>query len=180
MRTPLTVWFGMYLLPFLYGIVLRYTLYRDLPTQSVRRVFVPTSVRCQANTPASPTGTSLSSARLLSALHESILSAMNGIAQLGGYMVFFNLLNLFPTVFLAAYPAFIRTLSPLLEITNGLSMLLPSERLWAYIVLPFGGLCCIAQTASCIHGTGLSLKPYIFHKLILTLLTAAWYLVLPV
>lgn len=105
---------------------------------------------------------------------------MNGIAQLGGYMVFFNLLNLFPTVFLAAYPAFIRTLSPLLEITNGLSMLLPSERLWAYIVLSFGGLCCIAQTASCIHGTGLSLKPYIFHKLILTLLTAAWYLVLPV
>lgn len=179
-RTPLTVWLGMYLLPFLYGMVLRYTLYRDLPTQSVNRVFVPASVRCQANTPASPTGTFLSSARLLSALHESILSAMNGIAQLGGYMVFFNLLNLFPTVFLAAYPAFIRTLSPLLEITNGLSMLLPSERLWAYIVLPFGGLCCIAQTASCIHKTGLSLKPYIFHKLILTLLTAAWYLVLPV
>lgn len=89
----------MYLLPFLYGMVLRYTLYRDLPTQSVRHVFVPTSVRSQANTPASPTGTSLSSARLLSALHESILSAMNGIAQLGGYMVFFNLLNLFPTVF---------------------------------------------------------------------------------
>lgn len=59
-RTPLTVWLGMYLLPFLYGIVLRYTLYRDLPTQSVRRVFVPTSVRSQANTPASPTGTSLS------------------------------------------------------------------------------------------------------------------------
>lgn len=170
----------MYLLPFLYGMVLRYTLYRDLPTQSVSRVFVPTSVRSQANTPASPTGTSLSSARLLSALHESILSAMNGIAQLGGYMVFFNLLNLFPTVFLAAYPTFMRTLSPLLEITNGLSMLLPSERLWAYIVLPFGGLCCIAQTASCIHKTGLSLKPYIFHKLILTLLTAAWYLVLPV
>ena len=98
-RTPLTVWLGMYLLPFLYGIVLRYTLYRDLPTQSVRRVFVPTSVRCRANTPASPTGTPLSSACLLSALHESILSAMNGIAQLGGYMVFFNLLNLFPTVF---------------------------------------------------------------------------------
>ena len=119
--------------------------------KSVSRVFVPASVRCQANTPASPTGTPLSSACLLSALHESILSAMNGIAQLGGYMVFFNLLNLFPTVFLAAYPAFMRTLSPLLEITNGLSMLLPSERLWAYIVLPFGGLCCIAQTASCIH-----------------------------
>ena len=170
----------MYLLPFLYGMVLRYTLYRDLPTQSVSRVFVPASVRSQANTPASPTGTPLSSARLLSALHESILSAMNGIAQLGGYMVFFNLLNLFPTVSLAAYPAFMRTLSPLLEITNGLSILLPSERLWAYIVLPFGGLCCIAQTASCIHKTGLSLKSYIFHKLILTLLTAAWYLVLPV
>lgn len=60
-RTPLTVWLGMYLLPFLYGIVLRYTLYRDLPTQSVSRVFVPASVRCQANTPASPTGTPLSS-----------------------------------------------------------------------------------------------------------------------
>ena len=98
-RTPLTVWLGMYLLPFLYGMVLRYTLYRDLPTQSVSRVFIPASVRSQANTPASPTGTPLSSARLLSALHESILSAMNGIAQLGGYMVFFNLLNLFPTVF---------------------------------------------------------------------------------
>ena len=31
-----------------------------------------------------------------------------------------------------------------------------------------------------IDKTGLSLKSYIFHKLILTLLTAAWYLVLPV
>ena len=95
-RTPLTVWLGMYLLPFLYGMVLRYTLYRDLPTQSVSRVFVPASVRCQANTPASPTGTFLSSARLLSALHESILSAMNGIAQLGGYMVFFQPLKSVP------------------------------------------------------------------------------------
>ena len=170
----------MYLLPFLYGMVLRYTLYRDLSTQSVRRVFVQDSARCPANAKTIPAAAPLSSARLLSSLHESILSAMNGIAQLGGYMVFFNLLNLFPTVFLAAYPALMRTLSPLLEITNGLSMLLPSERLWAYIVLPFGGLCCIAQTASCIHKTGLSLKQYIFHKLILTLLTAAWYLALPV
>lgn len=210
-RAPLTVWLGMYLLPLLYGLVLRDTLYRDLPashnacrragditarpmsgeaplrtdttrSDSGRRVFAPTaaSARRSTNALTAFSGASLSSACLLSALHESILSAMNGIAQLGGYMVFFNLLNLFPAVFLAEYPALVRWLSPLLEITNGLSMLLPSERFWAYLVLPFGGLCCIAQTASCIHNTGLSLKRYIFHKLILTLLTAAWYLALPV
>ena len=34
----------------------------------------------------------------------------------------------------------------------------------------------IAQTAACIRNTGLSLKKYIIHKLVLTLLTAFYYL----
>ena len=43
------------------------------------------------------------------------------------------------------------------------------------ILLPFGGLSCIAQTYTCIRDTGLSLWDYIQHKLYLTAITACYY-----
>ncbi len=69
--------FGMYGLPLLYGLFLRYTVFQNavdggfcqrLPAK--KRIF------------------------LLTAMDESVLSALSGIARLGGYMVFFNLLYL--------------------------------------------------------------------------------------
>ena len=160
-RHPATVWLGMYGVPLLYGIVLRYTLYRTVPFKAGKK-----QPRRSLNMPASA---------LLSCLHESILSGLSSITTLGGYMIFCSLLNLLPMLLLRSYPALTALFSPLLEITSGLARLPQSARTWAYITLPFGGFSCIAQTYSCIRGTGLSLKEYVFHKAVLTVLTAAWY-----
>lgn len=170
-QNPAAVWLGMYALPFVYGIVLRYTLYRDIPLESGKKRLCG-SLKSPASAPLTPS-------RLLFSLHESILSGLSSITALGGYMIFCSLLNLLPMLLFRSYPTLTAMMSPLFEITGGLAKLPQSARIWAYIVLPFGGLSCIAQTYSCIHGTGLSMKEYVFHKAVLTALTAMWYQAVP-
>ena len=92
---------------------------------------------------------------------------------LGGYMILFNLLNLPFHILLGREPALI---SPILEITGGLSMLGGGLPLYSLLALSFGGLSCIAQTYSCISATDLSLDSYICHKIMLTLLGGVFYL----
>lgn len=150
--------FGMYGIPLLYGILLRYTAYR-------RKIPVPqtTAPAVSCMVPALP---------LLEALDEAVYVAGRNILQLGGYMIFFNLLNLLPEVFLPDS----RVWAPLLEISGGLSILGDRCPLYTLLLLPAGGLCCLAQTGSCIRNTGLSLAGYFFHKLSVTGITALYYL----
>ena len=149
---------GMYGIPVIYGLFLRYTVYRmrlkdtSMVSQPVTKSAVRTS--------------------LPDALDDAVNAAGLSILQLGGYMIIFNLLNLLPGLFLRQS----HLLAPLLEITGGLQMLADRYPLYTLLLLPFGGLSCIAQTAGCIRNTGLSLKKYIIHKLVLTLLTAFYYL----
>lgn len=149
---------GMYGIPVIYGLFLRYTVYRmrlqdtSMVSQPVTKSTVRTS--------------------LPDALDDAVNAAGLSILQLGGYMIIFNLLNLLPGLFLRQS----HLLAPLLEITGGLQMLADRYPLYTLLLLPFGGLSCIAQTAGCIRNTGLSLKKYIIHKLVLTLLTAFYYL----
>lgn len=148
---------GMYGIPLLYGLVLRYTLFRKMPAE----------------------GISLSSGKeavpipLFTALDESIGAGLHSITKLGGYMILCNLLNILPHLLTGSANCF---LAPLLEITGGLSMSKGRYPLYTLLVLPFGGLSCIAQTHSCISGTSLSLSEYCIHKAALTLLTAGFYL----
>ena len=149
---------GMYGIPVIYGLFLRYTVYRmrlkdtSMVSQPVTKSTVRTS--------------------LPDALDDAVNAAGLSILQLGGYMIFFNLLNLLPRLFLRQS----HLLAPLLEITGGLQMLADRYPLYTLLLLSFGGLSGIAQTAGCIRNTGLSLKKYIIHKLVLTLLTAFYYL----
>lgn len=150
--------FGMYGIPLAYGIFLRYTVYRrKIPD------YQTISTPAAAVIPAMP---------LLEALDEAVNAAGRNILQLGGYMIFFNLLNLLPGVFLPDS----RFCAPLLEISGGLSILGDRCPLYTLLLLPAGGLCCLAQTGSCIRNTGLSLAGYFFHKLLLTCITALYYL----
>ena len=87
-------------------------------------------------------------------------------------MIFFNLLNLLPRLLVSDSFRY----APFWEISGGLKILGDRCPLYALLLLPFGGLSCIAQTGSCIRNTGLSLKSYILHKMVLTVLTAAYYL----
>lgn len=149
---------GMYGIPVIYGLFLRYTVYRmrlkdtSMVSQPVTKSTVRTS--------------------LPDALDDAVNAAGLSILHLGGYMIIFNLLNVLPGLFLHQS----QLLAPLLEITGGLQMLADRYPLYTLLLLPFGGLSCIAQTAGCIRNTGLSLKKYIIHKLVLTLLTAFYYL----
>ena len=152
--------FGMYGIPLLYAVYLRYTYFRDIAVSNAP----DTSPQRQA----SPAG-----ACLLSAVDESITASVQGILSLGGYMILFNLLNLIPHILLKKQPVI---LAPLLEISGGLNLLQAKLPLYTLLLLPFGGLSCIAQTNSCIKNTDLSIADYTFHKLVLTALTALYYL----
>ena len=156
--TPAPYLFGMYGLPFLYGIVIRRTLFRDL--DPVNSKFLDKSMK-----PTSPLP-------LFTALDEAIHTSIQSILMLCGYMILFNLLNILPHFF---FPKLHHYLAPLLEITGGLSMLGQTLPLYSLCLLPFGGFSCIAQTHSIIAETGLSIRKYILHKVLLTILTIAYY-----
>lgn len=150
---------GMYGLPFLYGISLRYGTYRNLLSEQEL-----STVRTQTN------------ASFLEALDDSVMSSLTGIARLGGYMIFFNLLNIIPALYFPIkMNAFIGCF---LEITGGLQMLNNQSPFFGLCILPFGGISCLAQTYSMIKNTDLSLGNHLKHKLILTAFSAVYYGVL--
>lgn len=163
--------FAMYGIPLLYGLALRYTLYRDLsPGEKAFAASPVGELRCcslDGRQPGQPKG------RLLSAVNEAVQASLQSMLLLGGYMILFNLLNLPFHILLGREPAL---LSPLLEITGGLSMLGGGLPLYSLLALSFGGLSCIAQTYSCISATDLRLDSYIRHKIMLTLLCGVFYL----
>lgn len=153
--------FGMYGIPLLYGLLLRYTRYRNLCQASGTHGAAAVNLQ--------PPGTQ----KLLRALDESIRTSLQSMLMLGGYMVLFNLLMLLPHLLIGKEP---RVIAPLLEITGGLKLLGNLMPLYSLILLPFGGFSCIAQTYTCIGQTDLSIGDYVLHKLILTALTAGYYL----
>lgn len=163
--------FGMYGIPLLYGLVLRHTVYRDIEMPGIIRKDYR-SQRELRSCEQRPHEKSLGF-KVLEATEQSVQASIQSIMMLGGYMILFNLMNLIPHVLLGRP---LDILGPLLEITGGLGMLKERLPLFSLLALSFGGLSCIAQTYSCIKNTDLSLSEYIYHKVILTLLNAVFYL----
>ena len=96
---------GMYGIPVIYGLFLRYTVYR---------------MRLQGTSMVSQPATKSSvRASLPDALDDAVNAAGLSILRLGGDMIFFNLLNLLPGLFLHQS----HLLAPLLESTGGLQLL---------------------------------------------------------
>lgn len=155
----------MYAVPLLYGLLLRYTLYRDIP-----RYFKNISTIKTYNI------------NYLIPFEESIRKALISIITLGGYMIFFNVIQLplynsfyeLPEKLLCIYKGIIEINSGIAIITN-----YPQLYFFAYaLFLPFGGLCCIFQTYSMIKDTPLSLCSYLLHKFVQTICTVIIYAVL--
>lgn len=154
---------GMYGIPFLYGLFMRYFYYsKEIPFTLAIANSSNSSVR------------EVSTGSFLAALDESVISALNNITKLGGYMIVFNLLNVIPYLLFSDSTAK-ALVGCFLEITGGLTMLKDKSPFLALCLLAFGGLSCVAQTYSMIRNTDLPLKNYIFHKIILTLFSAAYY-----
>lgn len=96
--------------------------------------------------------------------------------KLCGYLILFTIISdglilLIPKNFVILAPV----LTSFLEITGGLSSVsrLPDgfyKTILCISTLTFGGLCCIFQTSSVISDTKLSLKKYISHKVIITVI----------
>ena len=163
-RHPLIPFLIMYGIPLLYGIALM----RIVPIK--RRTASALSDLKEDVRPDRMT--------LPAAIDASVVSGLIGIARLGGYMIFFNLLNIAFVPFRHTDAALLKIYRCVLEITSGIDYSGQSLFYPILILLPFGGLSCIAQTYSMICHTDLPLKPYVLHKVIQTLLTALCYLVL--
>ena len=150
---------GMYGIPVIYGLFLRYTIYRTRlqDTSMVSKPVTQSSVRTS----------------LPDALDDAVNAAGLSILRLGGYMIFFqsaeSVARAFPAPKSSPCTAFG-------DYRRAADVGGPLSVIYVLLLLPFGGLSGIAQTAACIRNTGLSLKKYIIHKLVLTLLTAFYYL----
>ncbi len=112
---------------------------------------------------------------LFDATDHAVISGLIGIAKLGGYMVFFNLLNILFVPFTRLPDTLLKAYYCILEITGGIARCGSLHPCLVLAMLPFGGFSCIAQTYSMIRGTNLSIRTYVCHKLAQTVVTAIIY-----
>ena len=177
-KKPLVPFLIMYGVPMLYGLML----FRILPlfhrhNKSVHTNMLSNPTIIVTNN-TSITYKNITRMPILAAIDASVLSGLIGIAKLGGYMVFFNLLNIVFVPFNHVNTGLLGLYQCILEITSGIDHSGQSLYYAILILLPFGGFSCIAQTYSMISRTDLSIRPYIFHKMIQTALTALCYYVI--
>lgn len=150
--------FGMYGIPLCYGILLSHVqTFKGSPSAS----YALTSCSIAEKN------------SLLAQIDDSILSAIENITKLGGYMILFNLLNLFPAMCLPG--KILPVINAVLEITSGISRIGSKQPITVFLLLSFGGFSCIAQTYSILKNTDLSIRQYCIHKCILTFFTALYY-----
>lgn len=165
-KANLSFLFGMYGIPLCYGLLLRYTIYKQYSFLDA-----DLSVKITQNT-------KLNYEKILSLfihIDESMEINIENILKLGGYMIIFNTsavcfyhLNFIPD-------SLISFLIPFMEISNGIKQIPNEHALYILSVLSFGGLCCIAQTYCFIKHTSLSIKKYIYSKISIALLSIAYY-----
>ena len=159
-------------LPFLimYGVPLGYGALRHLLGCPIRRSYPHLTTAFQAASLAKSNQPSL-----LASIDDSIVSGLIGIGKLGGYMIFFNLLNILFMPFSSLPDGFSAFFNCLFEITSGISRVGKEGYYMILILLPFGGFSCMAQTYSMIKETNLSVLQYFLHKCIQTAITALIY-----
>lgn len=108
-------------------------------------------------------------------IDRCILSAIQNIVKLGGYIIIFSIIcSLTHIIIKDSY--IYAVISGILEITSGLGAFtlisLSVKKIYTVCILSsFGGICTIAQTLCMINGSRLSIRLYVFGKLINCLVT---------
>ncbi len=103
---------------------------------------------------------------------DAIMNGFETITKVGGYMI------LFSTLFTLGEKLPLTFLLPLLEISNGIPLIIKLSSNFTVVypfvlgLTSFGGLCAVAQTNSMIQNTELRIFPYITQKLITALVTS--------
>lgn len=155
----------MYGVPLCYGFLLRFINRINSANAFPNQYFIHAA-----------SGASNTSPSLLAAVDDSVISGLIGIGKLGGYMIFFNLLNIMLLPFSSLPDRFLAFCNCMLEITSGINRAGVKGSYMILILLPFGGLSCMAQTYSMIKDTNLSISRYFVHKCIQMAITALIYL----
>lgn len=182
LEKPLMPFLVMYGIPLIYGLfVMRLPLFFHRPDHLSAMRIRPSLCRptesINPEPPAAAPSRQIPQAEgLLAATDHAVVSGLTGIAKLGGYMVFFNLLNILFVPFTRLPGTLLHVYCCMLEITGGIARCGSHHPYLVLVMLPFGGFSCIAQTYSMIVDTKLSIRAYLFHKLAQTALTALIYL----
>jgi len=173
----------MYVVPLLYGLILRYTNYRDIPYyypsiyNTKKYPIQTTTAKNYSKFPSSITDNT----GYMYSIEESIAKALTSIMTLGAYMVIFNVLQLpFYNTFYQLPTKTLCIIKGLIEINSGINSIKVHPELYSIvysIFLPFGGLCCIFQTYAMLKDTPLSLSSYLIHKILQTLCTILLYVI---
>lgn len=165
----------MYLVPLVYGLFLRYIgTYKYILSNTKKyknTINKPLLSACTYKT------VQTQDSNYLFCFQQSLSSAIEQITLLGGCMVFFNCLLIFPQILGAVLskttttiysPLLTAILSSLIEIGGGLQKLSENSSHISIILalLTIGGLSCITQTYFIIKNTGLKISTYIRHKII--------------
>lgn len=150
--------FFLYVLPLLYGFILRRTVYK--------RLHIAPGASCRQKGPSA-------AKPFLSVMDESINQGLIQISMLGGYMIVCNLLVIIPKTLFYENLNLCAFFHNLLEISGGLlsikNLNLPAAKAFAltHLSLVFTGISCHLQTFHIMGSTGLSRQKYMLHKLIL-------------
>lgn len=174
--------FGMYGIPLGYGCLLRYTCCKNTFCHQTVSDLKSTVCPESASFAVPVLYTTQKPPSFAAALDDAVSSGIQSITKLGGYMIFFHLLNLLPQLALRDLPASFESLrvfcSLLFEITGGIVIADSRYPILLLVMLQLGGISCFAQTYSMIADTDLSMPAYILHKCIQSLLACIYYSVL--
>ncbi len=112
-------------------------------------------------------------------LDASLIQSVKNALKLGGYITIFACISSIINTFMQTSAATKAVISGITEITNGIFMcneLCIDNDFKIILILTinaFGGISTIMQTMGMIKDTGLSIKKYIYHKLLFAVLTTA-------
>lgn len=177
----LQAFFFFYGVPLLYGILLRYTLYKKALDREYRNAVAFKGANHNMDARNSEKDFNTKSKNLLTALPDAIGGALSQITSLGGYMILFNALRVVPHTFLNPSSGLYLLTQSTLEISGGLlciRQMIPAGFWQIAAVLAafsFNGFCCHFQTFSLLQGTSLSAKKYMLHKIALCSITVLTY-----
>lgn len=165
---------GMYGIPLVYGILLRYTFYKNAfpPHTGV----IKASPGSKEEKPFAP------------AFTDSLNQAVSASLFLGACMIFFNMLRFLPTHYFGDNIILQLFISWALEVNGALfltgDLCSAGETIIAILMIPLlaiGGLSCLCQTAGILASTKCSLSKYFIHKCIQCvlwfMLTLLWLLI---
>lgn len=168
-HNKLLLLFGLYGIPLLYGIFLGK---------------IKNASQSAVHNPAVNKDEKQNSVPIATALRLACMSSIQSILLLGGYVTFVNAFRAIPEL-LSLSSCTSSVIGGFLEIVYGIPGIINNEQLpmkWkAFLTmtaLSFSGVCCMLQTGSITIEEELSMKKYIFHKLLITCIAAVYYLII--